>query len=47
LIILLLGIPNLPVIPLLIILVLLMISPVFYGILVWIQVLGAEEMPTE
>jgi low temperature requirement protein LtrA len=44
LIILLLGIPTLPVIPLLFILVLAMITPVFYGIKVWIQLLGAEEV---
>ena len=45
LLILLLGILNLPTIPLLIILVLLMITPIFYGINVWIQVFGAEEIP--
>lgn len=47
LIVLLLGIPDLPVILLLTLLVLLMITPVFYGILVWIQVLGAEEISIE
>lgn len=45
LIILLLGVLNLPTIPLLIVLVLVMITPVFYGIKVWIQVFGAEEIP--
>ncbi len=44
LLILLLGILNLPTIPILIILVLLMITPIFYGIKVWIQVFGAEEI---
>jgi len=42
-----LGILNLPTIPLLIILVLVMITPVFYGIKVWIQVFNAEEIPLE
>jgi low temperature requirement protein LtrA len=45
LLILLLGFFNLPIIPLLIILALLMLVPVLYGIMVWIQVLGAEEIP--
>ncbi|MGD2078275.1 MAG: low temperature requirement protein A [Chloroflexota bacterium] len=45
--ILLLGVLNLPPIPLLILLVLLMITPVFYGIKVWIQVFGAQEIPLE
>ncbi|MDJ0754867.1 MAG: low temperature requirement protein A [Ardenticatenaceae bacterium] len=40
----LLGFLNMPVIPLLIILVLLMLVPVTYGIVVWIKVLGAEEI---
>jgi low temperature requirement protein LtrA len=44
LLILLLGFLNIPIIPLLIILVLLMLVPVTYGIVVWIQVLGAEEI---
>ena len=44
LLILLLGFFSLPIIPLLIILVLLMLVPVLYGIVVWIQVLGAEEI---
>ena len=43
--ILLLGIIDLPTIPLLIILALVMITPVLYGIKVWIQVFGAEEIP--
>ena len=47
LIILLLGIPDLPIIPLLIVLVLALITPVFYGIKVWIQVLGAQEIPID
>jgi len=45
--ILLLGIIDLPTIPLLIILSLVMITPVLYGIKVWIQVFGAEEIPIE
>ena len=45
LLILLLGFTALSTIPLLIILVLLMLTPVFYGIKVWITVLGAEEIP--
>ncbi len=43
--ILLLGVLNLPTIPLLVVLVLVMIAPIFYGIKVWIQVLGVEEIP--
>ncbi len=46
-IILLLGIFNLPTIPLLIVLILFMIAPVFYGIKVWITVLGAQEVVVE
>ncbi len=44
LIVLLLGIFNLHAIPLLIVLVLVMITPVLYGVKVWITVLGAEEV---
>jgi low temperature requirement protein LtrA len=44
LIVLLLGIFALPTIPLLIVLVLVMITPVLYGVKVWITVLGAEEV---
>lgn len=44
LLILVLGFSNLPAIPLLAILVILMLVPIFYGIKVWIQVLGAEEI---
>ena len=44
LLILLLGIPNLAAIPLLVSLTLLMLVPIFYGIKVWIQVFGAEEI---
>jgi low temperature requirement protein LtrA len=44
LVILLLGFTGLSTIPLLVILVLLMLTPVFYGIKVWIRVLGAEEI---
>jgi low temperature requirement protein LtrA len=44
LLILFLGFTGLSTIPLLIILVLLMLTPVFYGLKVWIQVLGAEEI---
>jgi hypothetical protein len=43
LIILLLGFSNLGPIPLLIVLILVMLAPVFYGLKVWIQMLGAEE----
>jgi low temperature requirement protein LtrA len=43
-IILLLGFSGLTAIPLLIILILLMLAPVFYGLKVWIQMLGAEEI---
>jgi low temperature requirement protein LtrA len=42
--ILLLGFAGLATIPFLAVLVLLMMLPVFYGIKVWIQVLGAEEI---
>lgn len=45
--ILLLAFFNLPAIPFLALLVLLMLLPVFYGIKVWIQVFGAEEIPLE
>jgi low temperature requirement protein LtrA len=44
LIILLLGFSGLSTIPLLIILILIMLTPVFYGLKVWITVLGAEEI---
>lgn len=42
--ILLLAVFKLPIIPLMILLVLLMLTPIFYGIKVWIEVLGAEEV---
>jgi low temperature requirement protein LtrA len=42
---LLLGFINLPTIPFLIILILLMVVPIFYGIKIWIQQFGAEEIP--
>lgn len=45
LLILLLGALNLPAVLLLITLVLFMLIPIFYGIKVWIQVFGAEEIP--
>ena len=44
LLILLLASLNLPAIPLLIILVILMLTPIFYGIKVWITVFNAEEI---
>jgi low temperature requirement protein LtrA len=44
LLILLLGFTGLSTIPLLVILVLLMLTPVFYGLKIWIQELGAEEI---
>ena len=44
LIILLLGFTSLPTIPFLVTLVLLMLIPNFYGLKVWIQVFGAEEI---
>lgn len=43
--ILVLGILDLTIIPLMIALVLLMLVPVVYGVKVWIQLLGAEEIP--
>lgn len=43
--ILLLGFVSLPIIPFLIILVLLLLVPIFYGLKVWIQQFGAEEIP--
>ena len=44
LLILLLGLTSVPTLPLLIVLILLMLTPVFYGIKMWIQFLGAEEI---
>lgn len=44
LLILLLGLTSIPAVPLLIVLILLMLTPVFYGIKMWIQFLGAEEI---
>lgn len=44
LLVLLLGLLNIPTIPFLTVLILLMITPVFYGVKVWIAVLGAEEI---
>jgi len=44
LLILLMGLTSIPVLPLLIVLILLMLTPVFYGIKMWIQFLGAEEI---
>lgn len=44
LLVLLLGFLNLPTIPLLLVLLLLMTMPIFYGVKVWIQVFGAEEI---
>lgn len=44
LVILLLGLSGLGTIPFLLVLLVFMLSPVFYGIRVWITVLGAEEM---
>ena len=38
-----LGLTRLPTIPLLLAAVVLLLAPVVYGMLVWIQVLGAEE----
>jgi low temperature requirement protein LtrA len=45
LVILLLGFSGLGAIPVLILLNLLMLAPIFYGLKVWIQMLGAEEIP--
>jgi low temperature requirement protein LtrA len=45
LIILLLGLTSIPAIPLLVVLILLLLAPVLYGLKVWIQMLGAEEIP--
>lgn len=42
--ILLLGFLNLPTIPLLLVLVILMLTPIFYGIKVWIEVFDAQEI---
>ncbi len=39
-----LGLFNLPAIPFLAVLILLMLTPVFYGTKVWIEVFGAEEI---
>ena len=47
LLILLLGFVSLPTIPLLATVVLLMLTPVFYGIKVWIQVFDPEAIATE
>lgn len=44
LIILLLGLTSIPTVPLLIVLVLLLLAPIFYGLKVWIDMLGAEEI---
>ena len=45
LLILLLGFTSIPSIPLLIVLILLLLAPIFYGLKVWIEMLGAEEIP--
>jgi low temperature requirement protein LtrA len=42
-VILLLGFSNLSTIPLLLLVILLLLAPVFYGVIVWIKLLGAEE----
>lgn len=44
LIIVVLGLTRIPAIPLLILLVLLLLAPIFYGLKVWIEMLGAEEI---
>jgi hypothetical protein len=44
LVILLLGFSGLSTMPLLIVLNLLMLAPIFYGLKVWIQMLGGEEI---
>jgi hypothetical protein len=44
-IILLLGLSSLNTIPLLVMVILLLLAPVFYGIAVWVNLLGAEEIP--
>jgi hypothetical protein len=44
LLILLLGLTSIPSTPLLIVLILLLLSPIFYGLKVWIEMLGAEEI---
>jgi low temperature requirement protein LtrA len=44
LVILLLGFSSLSTIPLLIVLIIVMLAPVFYGLKVWIQMLGGEEI---
>jgi hypothetical protein len=45
LVILLLGFSSLSTIPLLMVLIVLMLAPVFYGLKVWITMLGGEEIP--
>ena len=45
LVILLLGFSGLNAIPLLMVLIILMLAPVFYGLKVWITILGGEEIP--
>ncbi len=45
--ILILGILQLPTIPALLILIVLMLIPIFYGVKVWIQVFGGKEIPME
>lgn len=42
--ILILGLTSIGTIPLLLVLLLLLLAPIFYGLLVWIQVLGAREI---
>ncbi len=44
-IILLLGLSGLDTISLLVVLILLLLTPVLYGVMVWINLLGVEEMP--
>jgi low temperature requirement protein LtrA len=44
-IILLLGFSGLEIIPLLVLLILLLLTPVIYGVTVWVKLLGAEEIP--
>ena len=44
LLVLLLGFTNIPAVPLLAILILLLLTPIFYGIKMWIEALGAEEI---
>jgi hypothetical protein len=38
------GFSGLNTIPLLMVLILLLLTPVIYGVIVWIRVLGAEEI---